>query len=360
MTLVGFVRGDPPVANLYTPGRRPLMGWREQLTGWRRSGWAGLRPNGAGLQKPHHYRDMAQGGVGQPRPPEVRARRAHQGRVRRVRARRGRPPRLDHRRHPPLHHAAAACSSSTPPTRSTRVLLADVGAAPRPELHASCGASAGSAHPMRRRRGEPGFRRIALGRGARCARRRHRAHATRAGRALPHQPRHHERDLLRGRQGGPRHGRRQHRLRRRACATRPSTVGLKETIGVAAATCSLQDVIESDLVVLWGTNPANNQPVFMKYLYLAKKRGCRVVVVNPYLEPGLERYWVPSSLESAAVRHQGVRPARAGAAGRRRGPRQRHAQAPDRPRRRRPTPSSTPTPRDGTSSSAALGRAGRR
>ena len=80
---------------------------------------------------------------------------------------------------------------------------------------------------------------------------------------------------------------------------RPSTVGLKETIGAAASTCSLQDVIESDLVVLWGTNPANNQPVFMKYLYLAKQRGCRVVVVNPYLEPGLERYWVPSNLESA-------------------------------------------------------------
>ena len=28
-------------------------------------------------------------------------------------------------------------------------------------------------------------------------------------------------------------------------------------------------------------------------------RGCRVVVVNPYLEPGLERYWVPSNVESA-------------------------------------------------------------
>ena len=28
-------------------------------------------------------------------------------------------------------------------------------------------------------------------------------------------------------------------------------------------------------------------------------RGCRVVVVNPYLEPGLERYWVPSNAESA-------------------------------------------------------------
>jgi molybdopterin-dependent oxidoreductase alpha subunit len=79
----------------------------------------------------------------------------------------------------------------------------------------------------------------------------------------------------------------------------PSTVGLKQAIGVAASTCSLVDVIESDLVVLWGSNPANNQPVFMKYLYLARQRGCRVVVVNPFLEPGLDRYWVPSNLESA-------------------------------------------------------------
>ncbi len=79
----------------------------------------------------------------------------------------------------------------------------------------------------------------------------------------------------------------------------PSTVGLKQTIGVAASTCSLQDVLESDLVVLWGANPANNQPVLMKYLYLAKRRGARVVVVNPYLEPGLDAYWVPSNAESA-------------------------------------------------------------
>lgn len=79
----------------------------------------------------------------------------------------------------------------------------------------------------------------------------------------------------------------------------PSTVGLKSTIGVAASTCSLRDVIESDLIVIWGSNPANNQPVFMKYLFLARQRGARIVVINPYLEPGLERYWVPSNVESA-------------------------------------------------------------
>ena len=79
----------------------------------------------------------------------------------------------------------------------------------------------------------------------------------------------------------------------------PSTVALKESIGAAATTCSFADVLESDLIVLIGANPANNQPVFMKYLYEAKRSGTRVAVVNPYLEPGLERYWVPSSPESA-------------------------------------------------------------
>src|SRR5215218_3128130 len=99
----------------------------------------------------------------------------------------------------------------------------------------------------------------------------------------------------------------------------PSTVGLKQTIGVAASTCSMQDVLDSDLIVLWGTNVANNQPVFTKYLYLARKRGARVVVINPYLEPGLERYWVPSSAESALFGtklcdlHVPVRPAGDGA-----------------------------------------------
>jgi molybdopterin-dependent oxidoreductase alpha subunit len=79
----------------------------------------------------------------------------------------------------------------------------------------------------------------------------------------------------------------------------PSTGALRQAIGVAATTCSYRDVIESDLVVLFGADVANAQPVFMKYLYLARKRGTKVVVVNPLREPGLEHYWVPSSVESA-------------------------------------------------------------
>src|SRR5262249_30619214 len=79
----------------------------------------------------------------------------------------------------------------------------------------------------------------------------------------------------------------------------PSTVALKQSLGVAASTCSYSDWIGTDLLVLFGSNTPNNQPVTTKYIYLAKKAGTRVVVVNPYREPGLERYWVPSATESA-------------------------------------------------------------
>lgn len=79
----------------------------------------------------------------------------------------------------------------------------------------------------------------------------------------------------------------------------PSTAALSATVGCAATTCSYSDWIGSDLIVFVGSNVANNQPVTTKYLYYAKKAGTKVFVVNPYREPGLERYWVPSTVESA-------------------------------------------------------------
>lgn len=79
----------------------------------------------------------------------------------------------------------------------------------------------------------------------------------------------------------------------------PSTVGLKGTVGVAATTCSYSDLIGTDVIVFVGSNVANNQPVMMKYLYHAKKEGTKIALVNPYREPGMMRYWVPSNVESA-------------------------------------------------------------
>jgi molybdopterin-dependent oxidoreductase alpha subunit len=79
----------------------------------------------------------------------------------------------------------------------------------------------------------------------------------------------------------------------------PSTVALKQSLGVAASTCSYTDWLGTDLLVFFGSNTPNNQPVTVKYIYHAKKLGTRVAVINPYREPGLERYWVPSVAESA-------------------------------------------------------------
>jgi molybdopterin-dependent oxidoreductase alpha subunit len=79
----------------------------------------------------------------------------------------------------------------------------------------------------------------------------------------------------------------------------PSTFGLKGALGVGATTCSYSDWIGSDLVVFVGANPANNQPVAMKYLHHAKVAGTKVACINPYREPGMERYWIPSIPESA-------------------------------------------------------------
>ena len=79
----------------------------------------------------------------------------------------------------------------------------------------------------------------------------------------------------------------------------PSTDAMKGSTGLAATTCSHRDWWHSDLIVFFGSNPANDQPVAMKYLVEAKQRGARVVVVNPYREPGMDRYWVPSNLRSA-------------------------------------------------------------
>jgi molybdopterin-dependent oxidoreductase alpha subunit len=78
-----------------------------------------------------------------------------------------------------------------------------------------------------------------------------------------------------------------------------STVAMKGMLGHGASTTSYRDWLHADLIVFFGSNVPNNQPVTTKYLYSAKKNGAQIAVVNPYREPGLERYWVPSVLESA-------------------------------------------------------------
>lgn len=272
------------------------MGWREQLTGWRPAGWAGLRPNGVGLQKPNHYRDMAKVAWANRRHPkyaiDVVTKGACDGCALGVAGLHDWTMDGVHLCTTRLNLLEINTAEALDPT-----VLEDVG--PLLERSSAELRRLGRlGHPMRRRRGDAGFHPISWDEalttvaGAIDA-----TGPERVGIYLTSRGITNETYYVAGKAARAM-GIAGIDSAARVCHA-PSTIGLKDTIGVAASTCSLQDVLESDLVVLWGTNPANNQPVFMKHLYLAKKRGCRVVVVNPYLEPGLERYWVPSSLESA-------------------------------------------------------------
>jgi molybdopterin-dependent oxidoreductase alpha subunit len=81
----------------------------------------------------------------------------------------------------------------------------------------------------------------------------------------------------------------------------PSTGAMKHALGYAASTCSYRDWYGTDLIVFFGANPANDQPVTMKYIHEARQLGTKVALVNPFLEPGMRHYWVPSSIGSAVA-----------------------------------------------------------
>ena len=60
-----------------------------------------------------------------------------------------------------------------------------------------------------------------------------------------------------------------------------STVAMKQALGHGASTCSYADWIGADLIVFFGSNTPNNQPVTTKYVFNARKQGTKVAVVNP-------------------------------------------------------------------------------
>src|SRR5690606_10138334 len=79
----------------------------------------------------------------------------------------------------------------------------------------------------------------------------------------------------------------------------PSKTALKRSIGIGASSCNYKDWIGTDVLVFWGSVAANNQPVSTKYMYAAKKAGTKIITINPYREPAMEKYWIPSIAESA-------------------------------------------------------------
>ena len=73
-----------------------------------------------------------------------------------------------------------------------------------------------------------------------------------------------------------------------------SGVGLQSSIGSGTATVVLDDLENADLVWLIGGNPASNHPRLMTSLMHVRRRGGKVIVINPVIETGLVKFRVPS------------------------------------------------------------------
>jgi molybdopterin-dependent oxidoreductase alpha subunit len=68
---------------------------------------------------------------------------------------------------------------------------------------------------------------------------------------------------------------------------------LTETIGVGKGTVTLDDFQKADCIFVIGQNPGTNHPRMLSTLREAKRRGCKIVHVNPLPEAGLARFKHP-------------------------------------------------------------------
>ncbi len=72
-----------------------------------------------------------------------------------------------------------------------------------------------------------------------------------------------------------------------------SGVGLIETIGIGKGSVHLDDLHEADLIVVIGQNPGTNHPRMLSALEEAKRRGAKIVDINPLREAGMTRFKNP-------------------------------------------------------------------
>jgi formate dehydrogenase major subunit len=81
-----------------------------------------------------------------------------------------------------------------------------------------------------------------------------------------------------------------------------SGVALIDTIGIGKGSVSLEDLYRADLIVLAGQNPGTNHPRMLSALETAKKRGARIISINPLREAGLVNFHNPQNAQGVLGR----------------------------------------------------------
>lgn len=75
---------------------------------------------------------------------------------------------------------------------------------------------------------------------------------------------------------------------------------LTETLGVGKGSVLLEDIHQSDLIIVAGQNPGTNHPRMLSALEKAKANGARIITVNPLPEAGMERFRNPQTARGLA------------------------------------------------------------
>jgi molybdopterin-dependent oxidoreductase alpha subunit len=71
---------------------------------------------------------------------------------------------------------------------------------------------------------------------------------------------------------------------------------LSETVGVGKGTVTLEDFEEAQAIFVVGQNPGTNHPRMLTSLERAKRRGCKLVHINPLPEVGMTRFKHPQDV----------------------------------------------------------------
>ena len=76
-----------------------------------------------------------------------------------------------------------------------------------------------------------------------------------------------------------------------------SGAALSQTIGVGKGVVSLADITDrAELIIVAGQNPGSNHPRMLTALEQAKRRGARIIAINPLPEAGFARFRNPQTL----------------------------------------------------------------
>src|SRR5437764_3736050 len=75
-----------------------------------------------------------------------------------------------------------------------------------------------------------------------------------------------------------------------------SGTGLSQVIGVGKGTVGLDDFAQADAIFILGQNPGTNHPRMFTTLLAAKRRGCKIVSINPLRERALVRFTHPQDV----------------------------------------------------------------